>query len=287
MKNIFSEQAGFSQLIILLLLLMLGTIVASVLALVLSDAIASETELLRWTQFVASICMFLFPALFFAYLCSPKMWTFLRLNSPISAKAILYGVIGLLLLQPSISLSNYINQCITLPSFLSPLEAWMREKEMQAEALIEQLLLANDSFSLAKNVLVISLAAGLTEEVFFRGALQRILERFTSNPHLVIWVAAAIFSAIHLQFFGFFPRLFLGAFLGYLLYWTGSMWVPILVHALNNLLSVFVMSFDELKEYPLLTDDISADCVSYYVVASVLGLTFIVTLQRLCRIKTT
>lgn len=53
-----------------------------------------------------------------------------------------------------------------------------------------------------------------------------------------MWATAFIFSAVHLQFFGFFPRLLMGAFFGYMVLWTGSIWASVFAHALNNSLVV-------------------------------------------------
>jgi len=74
----------------------------------------------------------------------------------------------------------------------------------------------------------------LGEELLFRGVVQRILTEMTRNHHWGIWLSAALFSALHLQFFGFIPRLLLGAIFGYLLVWSGSLWLPILAHFVNN-----------------------------------------------------
>jgi membrane protease YdiL (CAAX protease family) len=81
---------------------------------------------------------------------------------------------------------------------------------------------------------VIAGLAALGEELFFRGVLQSLFERYTGNHHVAIWVSAGIFSFIHFQFFGFFPRLFLGAFFGYLYVWNRNIWIPIVAHLFNN-----------------------------------------------------
>ena len=75
---------------------------------------------------------------------------------------------------------------------------------------------------------------GLGEEMFFRGALQRICCDGMRRRHLAVWTAAFVFSTLHFQFFGFVPRLVLGAFFGYAYLWSGSLWVPVIGHALNN-----------------------------------------------------
>jgi membrane protease YdiL (CAAX protease family) len=82
--------------------------------------------------------------------------------------------------------------------------------------------------------LSISLFGPVLEEVLFRGGLQRILATRPMNIHIAIWISAFIFSAIHFQSFGFFPRLIIGAFFGYLAYWSGSLWIAVIAHAVNN-----------------------------------------------------
>ena len=54
------------------------------------------------------------------------------------------------------------------------------------------------------------------------------------EPHLAIWVTAIIFSFVHFQFYGFVPRMLMGALLGYMLCWTGSLWIAMLMHFTNN-----------------------------------------------------
>ena len=71
--------------------------------------------------------------------------------------------------------------------------------------------------SLIVSVLIVGVFAGFSEELFFRGAMQRIMMSTRLNLHVTIWVVAVIFSLFHFQFFGFMPRLLLGAYFGYLL----------------------------------------------------------------------
>jgi membrane protease YdiL (CAAX protease family) len=81
---------------------------------------------------------------------------------------------------------------------------------------------------------VIAVLPAVGEELVFRGIVQRRLYTLVRNPHVAIWTAALAFSAIHVQFFGFFPRLLLGALFGYLYYWSGNLWYPIFAHFVNN-----------------------------------------------------
>lgn len=126
------------------------------------------------------------------------------------------------------------NANITLPGFLSKFEEIARASEDRlAEMTI--LLTTFDSFSqFIIAMIVIAIIPSIGEEIVFRGLLQNELHTASKNPHVAIWLSAFVFSAIHMQFFGFFPRLLLGALFGYMYYWSGNLIVPILGHFVNN-----------------------------------------------------
>ena len=102
------------------------------------------------------------------------------------------------------------------------------------------------TIGLILNLLVMGLVAALSEELFFRGLLQQIFIKNKVNVHVAIVIAAVLFSAFHLQFFGFLPRLFLGIILGYLYYITQNLWVSITAHFVNNAFAIIAAHyFDE------------------------------------------
>ena len=75
----------------------------------------------------------------------------------------------------------------------------------------------------------------------------------------MIWTAAILFSAFHLQFYGFFPRMLLGAYFGYLLYWSHSIWLPIFAHFINNAIAVITLSNSTLQANYYLTGEIPSE----------------------------
>jgi membrane protease YdiL (CAAX protease family) len=121
-----------------------------------------------------------------------------------------------------------------LPSALSGIENWMRISEDKATELTEAFTQGTSVGTLIINLIVIALMAALSEELFFRGMLQKVLLECFKNKHIAIWIGAALFSAFHMQFFGFLPRMVMGAFLGYLFLWSGSLWPSIFAHFINN-----------------------------------------------------
>lgn len=136
------------------------------------------------------------------------------------------------------------NEAMTLPASMAPLEEWMRASEDAAKEITKQLLDIHTVGQLLACVFVVGFMAGLSEEILFRGAMLRTMQDSRLGTHAVVWIVAIVFSAIHMQFFGFLPRLVLGLWLGYLLVWTRSLWVPIIAHTLNNS-TVVVFSYLE------------------------------------------
>lgn len=270
-----SGQPAVYQIMALLLLMAGGALLMSLLAMgilfpftgTLTDGFGNP-HVLRFYQLFSSIGTFLLPALGVAWLCSNDPKRYLSLEGWPDLKIILLSLIGMLLLSPVVNLSDLLNRQIELPAFMAPIENWMREQEEAAEVITNLLLADNDILSLLSNLLVIALCAGITEEFFFRGALQRIIGRWIKNHHAVIWTAAILFSAFHMQFYGFFPRMFLGAYFGYLVYWSRNIWVPVIAHFFNNAITVVIMSSVSLKENEYLTGELdNSDILPYSLLA--------------------
>ena len=132
------------------------------------------------------------------------------------------------------------------------------------------------------NILIIGVLAGFGEELFFRGTFMRLMTTGRVNPHVAIWTVAVVFSAMHLQFFGFVPRTLLGAYFGYLLYWSRSLWVPIIIHASNNIIYVvwqWAYSVNGNEQTPIDTIGTNGNW-SAVVISALLTVAIIICIQR-------
>lgn len=146
--------------------------------------------------------------------------------------AIIVGAI--LLVQPLIDLVLRWNQTLDFGPFFAMLDK-------QAEQ-ITAMLLSDMSFGrVIVNLLVIALIPAFVEELMFRGWLQRRLESMM-NFHAAVWVAALVFSLLHLQMSGCVPRLMLGAMLGYSYHYTKTLWGSVLMHFVNNAFAVMTFN---------------------------------------------
>lgn len=141
---------------------------------------------------------------------------------------------------PALNQIVYWNQEMHLPEMFSAFEEWCREMEDLAAQQTEGLLQTDLVWQMLINILVIGIMTGIGEEFFFRGGLQNMLIHCGVGHHVAIWTAAFVFSAMHFQFFGFVPRMLLGALFGYFYWWSGNIWVSALAHAVNN--SIVILS---------------------------------------------
>ena len=197
----------------------------------------NSVPVLRVMTVIQDILVFITPVAATAVLISRKPLTFLCLDHGITA-----SVVGLMFvtLVASIPMMNAIvewNLSLSLPESMSSIEEWMRVSEERSAKMVETMLSGTSAKALIVSILIVGVLTGLSEELFFRGMLQRILSD-RMNVHAAIWVTAIIFSAAHFQFYGFVPRMLLGGFFGYLALWGRSLWLPVIAHAFNNSLVV-------------------------------------------------
>jgi membrane protease YdiL (CAAX protease family) len=127
---------------------------------------------------------------------------------------------------------------MVLPEYLSGVQKWMRDSEDKAEKLITLLLKMDTIFGVIANVIAVGLFTAIVEELMFRGCVQTIFVKWTGNVHAAVWITAILFSAFHMEFFGFLPRLLLGALFGYFAAWSGSVWPAVWGHFINNATAV-------------------------------------------------
>lgn len=252
----FNNDSTFKQIISLVVLVLLGLVAAmSVGALFglifygsgILDSLQSgvysspdEISFLKLFQGISHFGMFMLPAFVYAWLSGINKYNYLRISSFPVSRLVILTVLLLVFILPVVGLTVEWNSNLSLPEFMQPIENWMRSTEESATLLTEKLLSDSSFTALLVNLFIMAVLPAFGEEFIFRGVLIRIFGKVIKNIHINIFIVALIFSALHLQFFGFLPRFILGVVLGYLLYWSGSLWLPIIFHFLFNGTTVVV-----------------------------------------------
>lgn len=146
----------------------------------------------------------------------------------------LAGAVATLLIIPAIDWLTTWNDSWNL----GRLGELLRTLQDATEGIVESMMSTDSVLGLLGNLLVVALIPAVCEEVFFRAGIQNLLQKWVKNPHLAIWLTAIIFSLGHGEVFSFMPRFVLGALLGYLYVYGGSLLPNMMAHFVNNALVV-------------------------------------------------
>jgi hypothetical protein len=203
----------------------------------------SNVPVLKYFQLWQSVGLFIVPAFLLAYLFSGSVIKYLKLNKRTSVVSAILATFIVMAFNPFISYVGILNARMELPQWLEGVERWMRQSEDQAGMLTGLFVKADSIGVLFYNIFLIALIPAIGEEFLFRGVVQRTFHEWTKNKHVAIWVSAVLFSALHLQFYGFIPRALLGALFGYMFVWSGNLWLPVIAHFINNAVAVVAYYF--------------------------------------------
>lgn len=225
---------GYPQRIVLFFCITFVCLIIAGIAMGIITKFGVNTLSLRISTVIQDVVLFVFPAVATAVMVSQNPARLLAVDREFDLRLMVMVILTMIVSLPAMNALVAWNESLTLPESLSGLEQWMRESEESAQGSVKLLLGGTSIGDLVVSILIVGVLAGVSEELFFRGALQRLMASGPMNKHIAIWLTAFIFSAFHVQFFGFFPRLLLGAYFGYLLLWSRSVWLPIVAHVLNN-----------------------------------------------------
>lgn len=225
-----------------LFIFMLVTLAGLLMGSALISLIVTEppvTSRMRVATVIQDLFVFILPAVVIAVVSSRYTARFLSIDRGASVWTVVLAVAALMVSAPVQNLIIEWNAELSLPESMSSIDRWMRAAELRAQDSTSLLLGGTSASDLVMSLLIVGVLTGLGEELFFRGALQRILTYNPRAAHAAIWIGAFIFSAFHMQFMGFVPRMLLGAFFGYIVWWSGSLWPAVVTHIINNSVVVF------------------------------------------------
>ncbi len=289
MQKIREENSPFVQIMMLVIYAILGLILVSILAFALiylnyGGSILTNMDWMSGTDpyylpaqrillTAQQVGLFVVPALLLAKTEGQRTNVFYGFKKA-DPSHLLIVLLLMICAMPVLEWITQFNQKMVLPEAFKDLERWIKAAEDQGMETTMALLKMEHIGIFILNLGMIALLPAIAEELMFRGALQRSLGRMFNNPHVAIWFTAFIFSAIHMQFYGFLPRLLLGAAFGYLYLWSGSLWYAIFGHFINNAYAVCAAWYMQKNNIPLSETDKTINIAWYgYLISA--GLTFL------------
>lgn len=270
LKELFANSSPITRLVFTLFIILTSYLLISILTmliaisaysitfeelnLILKDGlIEADLPMLRLFQISQTIGLFIVPAILLNYFIFKSDDSFITTSGKRSISYItLIVFITLLSSMPLIQMLINWNESLEIHSSMTFLEDKLQQMEIERTQLTQRM---TEGMSLADflfNLFMIALLPAIGEEFLFRGVVQNLLHQWTRKSHLSIVIAAMIFSGIHLQFYGFIPRLILGVYFGYLFYWSRNIWLAVWAHLLNNALAIsflYLITFERNQRF--------------------------------------
>lgn len=221
-----------TKLLTFALLLIFGLVFSSVLGvfvLMINGGTITDLKNLQIIQTLSQVVGFLIPAVVYVMLVYKKPFNYLGFNK-IPTWSLL-GIVAMFTIIPFLGMVNDWNDGIVFPESMRAIEEQLRSTQQKSEEIIKTFI---SQGSLCSSLLIIAALAAVSEELLFRSVIQKALIKLFKNAHVAIVVTAFVFSAVHMDFFGFFPRFILGIMLGYMFWMSGSILPSMLMHFVNN-----------------------------------------------------
>ncbi len=216
-----------------------------------------NVAVLRYMLILQAVSIFIAPSICIGMMLQKPDRAFFRFKKNVRPAVYLIAGAAIVAAMPFLNLIAEMNSLLI--DRIMGAGNWMAVAEASAKQLTESLLLTTDWVNMLQNIVVMAALPAMAEELFFRGTIQELIERGTKNPHVAVIVTAVIFSALHIQFYGFIPRVAMGIFLGYLYIWFRSLWLPIAVHFVNNAAAVILSYLIQCKHIPQWVENIGSD----------------------------
>lgn len=295
----FRSMRPFSQLMFSIFIVLVSFLALMILALVIAipffgvDSLMGMSNMgditnpkglrfLKYLQVVQSFGIFIIPPFILAWLFHGKVSEYLSLNKPVNFASVLLVLVLSFAASPFINFIGELNANMHFPEWMSGIENWMKNAEEQAAELTKAFLRVENIGGLFFNIFMVAVLPAIGEELLFRGVIQKIFTNLTKNVHWGVWISAILFSALHLQFYGFLPRMLLGVAFGYMLVWSGSIWLPIAAHFINNGVAVIAMYLIDKGLLSPEIEEIGSRSETYYmaVISLLLVVVLLISIKR-------
>jgi membrane protease YdiL (CAAX protease family) len=197
---------------------------------------------IRGLLIVQFFAIFLLPSLVFAYLADPDPLAYAGFKAPQKNMFFLLALVTIFAAFFTVALMAMINESLVhlLPKTS---QKWIENGETDANGVLDNVLLLRTPADLGMAIFLVGALPAIGEELFFRGILQKLFIQIFKSAWPGIIFTAFLFSAFHMQFMGFLPRMALGIILGALYWYSGSIFTSMLGHFAFNSINVLLIYF--------------------------------------------
>ncbi len=222
---------------------------------------------IRTVQLVSTFLIFFVPAWLASLILSKRPMKLMGFQMAFNRKQITLVVLIMLAALPMVGGLSKLNELIPLPAAMEKIFKDLEDTYTEQVKVLSHIRGFGDYLI---SLLIMAIAPAAFEETFFRGGMQNLLQRGTGNKWLSIIITSILFSAIHFSWYGFIVRFALGVVLGSIYAYSGSLWLSIWAHALNNAIVVTQLYLLSRQGKPI--DDAMKDSYPIWVGIIAMGL---------------
>jgi membrane protease YdiL (CAAX protease family) len=284
----------FADILILIGLLFISAIVFSLLGALISSALfhiplsdvmnlignTSDTTNIGFLKFYNAFATFgawLVSAFLFTQVRSYKVNSLWKFQLP--KVRFIWALLPVLFISAVVVSAYLLNLNERLPI---PVSVRSFFNSANSAKMLENMLQMNNNLDLFINIICIALFPALFEEIFFRGTLQPLFSGFFQNHHVGIWLCSLTFALVHLNIDQVIPMMFLALVLGYLFYYTKSIYTNILIHFLNNSLAIFAYFYQHNSEIAkqVVEDKFTPNMLSFVLCSGIIITIFVFIIKQ-------
>ncbi|NNG27020.1 MAG: CPBP family intramembrane metalloprotease [Ignavibacteriaceae bacterium] len=234
---------------------------------------------LRLMTMAGQILFILLPALLFAKWIYGDVSKVISFKIPNWRELILF-IVGIIVLTPLLQSYLYIQNFFiekwaASSEFINSIKSLFDSLNELVEKTFGNLLSADNIPEMILVVIVIAVVPALAEEVMFRGFIQRSFEHKISAFKAAA-VTAIFFGLYHFSPYGVLPLIALGLYFGFAAYLSKSLFIPVILHFLNNFTAVllfFIIGDDEIFSVDATdTSTLEANIIYFFILLSLFGI---------------
>jgi membrane protease YdiL (CAAX protease family) len=206
-----------------------------------------HSNMAQFANALASIIAFGVPCVILAFFSEGTLVQNLGFKKNIQIEQI--GLVVLIALT-GLLLSGSLGDITEKLTWSTSIRNWADGLEAQYKKALMAMTQMKSLVDLLFAMIAVALIPAVVEELFFRATLQKIIIDWSGKPILSIIITAIIFSAFHFSYFGFLSRMSLGIVIGFVYYFSKNIWLPILLHFINNgigIIALFLVKADAKK----------------------------------------
>lgn len=209
----------------------------------------------RYIQVLSTLGTFVFSALAQLVFMREPIVDGLGVRQKITPVMAALSVVLVVCMQPAISFIANWSLGWEFPASMAETEEQLRKLHDTAVNTQFAFLKNQTALDFVFNLFMMALLPAFAEELFFRRVGLRLLYDTTGNVHVSIAISAFLFALVHGQFFYLIPLFLFGMVLGYLAYWSRSLWLPVVAHFVNNAFTLALTYFaGDAREVPSAQD---------------------------------